>query len=142
VSVAVHSWELTDYRDGVLQATVTCGGGTYIRALARDLGRLTGSAAHLAALRRRKSGPFSVDDAVPLEEVRSGAFELRPAVAALPDLPRAHADDASIAALRQGRTIAASGSDTRAAILDARGAFVALAERDGDRWHPRIVFPA
>src|SRR6186997_1507488 len=45
LTVVVHSWELHGYRDGVLSATVTCSGGTYIRALARDLGRLTDSAA-------------------------------------------------------------------------------------------------
>src|SRR5258706_71763 len=49
-SVRVFAWREVA-RDGAsLRATIACGGGTYIRALARDLGRLTGSAAHLAAL--------------------------------------------------------------------------------------------
>jgi tRNA pseudouridine55 synthase len=139
--VTVHAWELTGYDDGLLRATVTCSGGTYVRALARDLGRRSGSAAHLATLRRRRSGPFSVDDAVPLDRVRDGAFELQPPVAVLPGLQRVRADDAGIAALRQGRAIAALGTGERAAVLDARGDFVALAERDGNSWRPRVVFP-
>jgi tRNA pseudouridine55 synthase len=48
---------------------VTCTAGTYIRALARDLGELLGCGAHLAALRRVRSGPFSLDDAVTLEQL-------------------------------------------------------------------------
>jgi tRNA pseudouridine55 synthase len=58
--VRVYAWDLRALREDAADFTVTCGGGTYVRALARDLGRLSGSAAHLAALRRTRVGPFDV----------------------------------------------------------------------------------
>ena len=67
VDVTVYSWRVSSYRDGVLSAVISCSGGTYIRALARDLGRLTSSAAHLAALRRTRAGNFDIANASPLE---------------------------------------------------------------------------
>jgi tRNA pseudouridine55 synthase len=67
VNVTVHRWEIGEIRSGSLSATVTCSGGTYIRALARDLGRLTSSAAHLGALRRTRVGPFDIADSATLE---------------------------------------------------------------------------
>jgi tRNA pseudouridine55 synthase len=69
VDVTVHAWEIRELAGGVLTATVTCSGGTYIRALARDLGRLTSSAAHLSALRRTRVGAFDVAGAATLEEL-------------------------------------------------------------------------
>lgn len=67
VEVSVHSWDVGDYRDGKLSAVITCSAGTYIRALARDLGRLTSSAAHLASLRRTRAGNFDVANAATLD---------------------------------------------------------------------------
>lgn len=72
VPVTVYEWRPVAWHDDALEATVVCSGGTYVRALARDLGRATGSAAHLAALRRTRSGPFDVRDAVPLARLGEG----------------------------------------------------------------------
>ena len=58
VSVRVDSWEVLDLTPQHARVRIRCGGGTYIRSLARDLGRLVESAAHLTALRRTASGPF------------------------------------------------------------------------------------
>ena len=69
VDVTVHSWELGSYSNGKLSAVITCSGGTYIRALARDLGRLTSSAAHLASLRRTRAGNFDVAHAATLDSL-------------------------------------------------------------------------
>jgi tRNA pseudouridine55 synthase len=72
---------------------VRCSAGTYVRALARDLGAAVGSAAYLAALRRTASGPFTLADARPLDAVRAAAAEgrlgdlLLPPGAGLADLP-------------------------------------------------------
>ncbi|MDQ2890498.1 MAG: tRNA pseudouridine(55) synthase TruB [Gemmatimonadota bacterium] len=68
--VVVHEWRVTSFADDELRAVITCGGGTYIRALARDLGRACGSAAHLTALRRTGSGPFDVAEASTLDQLR------------------------------------------------------------------------
>lgn len=72
VEVRVHEWIIESQERDLLRATIVCGGGTYIRSLARDLGRATGSAAHLEALRRTRCGAFDVRDAVCLEDLRDG----------------------------------------------------------------------
>ncbi|HUQ47491.1 MAG TPA: tRNA pseudouridine(55) synthase TruB [Gemmatimonadaceae bacterium] len=69
--VEVIGWQIDAEREGEIDVTVTCGTGTYIRALARDLGRITDSAAHLTALRRIRSGPFDVADASTFETICS-----------------------------------------------------------------------
>ncbi len=78
VDVVVHSWDVRDFRGDTLSAVVTCSGGTYIRALARDLGRLTSSAAHLGALRRTRVVEFDVRDAATLEILSADPARVRP----------------------------------------------------------------
>ena len=75
--VTVHSWELASFRDGQLKAVINCSSGTYIRALARDLGRLTSSAAHLASLRRTRAGTFDVADASSLETLTRDSTRIK-----------------------------------------------------------------
>ena len=70
VRVHVREWKVRSFADDVLDAEITCGSGTYIRALARDLGRLADSAAHLESLRRTRSGAFDVQDAVTLDQLK------------------------------------------------------------------------
>ena len=77
VDVTVHSWQLGPYTDGRLSAVITCSGGTYIRALARDLGRLTSSAAHLAELRRTRAGHFDVADASTLDTLSKDSARVK-----------------------------------------------------------------
>jgi tRNA pseudouridine55 synthase len=77
VNITVHSWDIRGIEPGSLSATVTCSGGTYIRALARDLGRLTSSAAHLGALRRTRVGPFDVADAATLDTLANAPPRVR-----------------------------------------------------------------
>jgi tRNA pseudouridine55 synthase len=67
-----------DFADGALKATITCSGGTYIRALARDLGRMTSSAAHLEALRRTVVGKFDVRDAPTLDALTADPSRVKP----------------------------------------------------------------
>jgi tRNA pseudouridine55 synthase len=75
--VTVHSWEIGTYIDGKLSAVITCSSGTYIRALARDLGRLTSSAAHLEVLRRTRAGHFDVTDACSLDTLSKDAARVK-----------------------------------------------------------------
>jgi len=65
--VTVSSFALLARRGPELDVSVTCSSGTYVRALARDLGAALGVGGHLTALRRTRVGPFSLDDAAPLE---------------------------------------------------------------------------
>jgi tRNA pseudouridine55 synthase len=138
--VEVFAWRDV-VRDGdLLRATIACGSGTYIRALARDLGRLTGSAAHLGALRRVRSGPFRVTDAIGVDLVRDGGAALRPALDALPTIPHVPLDSEDAERVLRGIAVQRSGDAARAALVDARsGALLALAEGSGTRWQPRVV---
>ena len=77
VDVTVHEWKLSRFTDDAVAAVITCSSGTYIRALARDLGRLTGSAAHLSSLRRTRVGEFQVRDAATLEGLSQGDAPIR-----------------------------------------------------------------
>ena len=139
-SVRVFAWREVA-RDGAsLRATIACGGGTYIRALARDLGRLTGSAAHLAALRRVRSGPFHVSDAVSLDSLRGGGASLRPALDALPTIPHVTLDGDDAERVLRGIAVPRADDAVHAALVDGRsGALIAFAEADGPRWQPRVV---
>ena len=140
-AVTVFGWHDV-VREGphVLRARIACGGGTYIRALARDLGRLTGSAAHLSALRRERSGPFQVGDAVTLDELRAGHAALRPALDALPTIPHVILDGDDAERVLRGIAVPRVDDAARAALVDGRsGALVAFAEADASRWQPRVV---
>ncbi|MEP6990840.1 MAG: tRNA pseudouridine(55) synthase TruB [bacterium] len=138
--VEVFGWRDVRRDGSRLHATIACGGGTYIRALARDLGRLTGSAAHLAELRRERSGPFHVADAVSLDALREGRTVLRPALDALPTLPRVTLTGDDAERVLRGMTVSRHADAGAAALVDERsGALVAFAEADGASWQPRVV---
>lgn len=148
--VRVDAWDVLAWRDASgdapaeLDARVTCGPGTYIRSLARDLGRLVGSAAHLAALRRTHSGAFDVADAITLDALRESPPALRPARDAVPEFVEQPLNTADVRRVFAGNLVAAAIPGEHAALLDgASGRLVAVAERrpssGGDRWQPRVV---
>lgn len=144
VPVRVHEWQVSAWRDAELDAVITCSGGTYVRALARDLGQLSGSAAHLTALRRVRSGPFSVCDAATLDEVATGSATVLPPIEAVRSLPAERLDAEELSRVINGRPVAASVAGDRAALVDGRGDLVAVAARakgDGgvELWRPRLV---
>jgi tRNA pseudouridine55 synthase len=81
-TVTVYSLEILDWRSGdfpELDLAISCGTGTYIRAIARDLGTVLGTGATLAALLRTRSSGFTLDTSLPLEElaeqVEAGTFQ-------------------------------------------------------------------
>jgi tRNA pseudouridine55 synthase len=144
VPIVVHQWEWLGATSSSLTVRITCGGGTYIRALARDLGRLLGSAAHCDVLRRVASGAARVEDAVPLSalapgSVAEGEVSLMSPRPLLEPIATEVLDDAQRHALRFGRRISATQPGTRAALL-VDGEVVAIAERTADaQWQPRVV---
>ncbi|MBA3341970.1 MAG: tRNA pseudouridine(55) synthase TruB [Gemmatimonadaceae bacterium] len=77
VSVEVHEWRVLADRGRELDVRIECGTGTYVRALARDLGRQTGSAAHLSSLRRVRSGNFDIGQAATLDDLKRSPPPLR-----------------------------------------------------------------
>ena len=137
--VNVYSWEVLERAVDVWRVVITCSGGTYIRALARDLGRLTESAAHLGALRRLRSGAFNIDHAVSLEALEQGRAELLSPRAALPTLPTQTLGDADRQRVRNGNPVVASVDGALALLIDDAGNLLALAEREGNVLQPRVV---
>jgi tRNA pseudouridine55 synthase len=138
--VVVHRWQILARDEASLSVRITCSGGTYIRALARDLGRLTGSAAHLSALRRLKSGLFDVADASTVDEIGSGAIELRPLRQAIPSLVTRELNDDELARVLHGNpVIDEQTSVDRLALIDDNGELVAIAERSGIELRPKVV---
>jgi tRNA pseudouridine55 synthase len=139
--IIVHRWELGSRAGADLAARVTCSGGTYIRALARDLGRLTNSAAHLAALRRVRSGCFVVDDAYTLEQLRAGDSKMQPLRDAIPSIPTRRLAEPELTRVLHGNAIVANGEPlaSRVALIDDEKALVAVAERERDELRPKLV---
>ncbi|HKP48909.1 MAG TPA: tRNA pseudouridine(55) synthase TruB [Gemmatimonadales bacterium] len=120
VPVTVHDIELVEYRPPDLCFRAVVGPGTYVRALARDLGNQLGVGAHLTALRREAIGSLVVEDAVPLEQL--GPAALLSPQSVLRDLPSVDLDDTERKAVVHGRPV----KDTGAAGQRAGGAVVAL----------------
>ncbi len=141
VPVHVHSWVVRAHRerDGETDVTIRCGAGTYIRALARDLGRATNSAAHLSALRRTRSGPFDVAGATSFADLRDQRATLRSPREAIPSIAEQRVSGEDALRLARGMRVCASIDGERAALLDDAGALLAIAERSGEEWQPRVV---
>lgn len=158
VPVEVHAIERVDWTPPLLRFRVDCSSGTYIRALARDLGEALGVGAHLAGLRRTRVGDHSVEGAVPADALddaeRVAAAWLAPREA-LTHLPCLDLTPEQAARIRTGqritadvgqeseppRSTAGGGHEGRLALfLDEE--LVALAETEGEWILPRRVFPA
>lgn len=131
-----------------------CGKGTYVRALARDFGRVLGCHGHVSALRRTRVGPFAEADALPLaalqdagvdgplsEQLLSALMPVETALAALPSLA-VTAGDAE--RLKSGRSIILRGRDapivSGLAYVTCRGRLVALVEGHGGELLPKRAF--
>ena len=141
VAVTVHEWRVDAWDGEMLRATVTCSGGTYVRALARDLGRAARSAAHLETLRRTRSGPFRVKEAATLDALEQRGVEtyLRSPLEGLEGLSVESLDGDAIARVKRGQAVGASAPGERAALVDRERRLVAVAVREGTEWRPRVV---
>ena len=143
VPVTVHEVEWIGWTPPEVAFRVTVSAGTYVRALARDLGERLGVGGHLAALRRESIGPLSVDDAVPLDRVAPEA--VLPPAAVLRHLPAVELDEASCRNVVHGRATEdpdpGRPNGPEVALL-AGGELVAVAT-SGDGWlRPTVVLAA
>jgi tRNA pseudouridine55 synthase len=153
VAVTVTSLERLSMEGPYLQIRVAAESGFYVRALARDLGEALGCAGHLHALRRTRSGGFSVADAIPFQDAERLGRDLQsrviPAAEALPHLPcvrmtasgltRAmHGNPIGPADL-EGRWIPPAGAGGPVRLLAGDGRLVALAHSRGGALHPVTV---
>lgn len=146
------AWDDADPERPIAVMDVTCSAGTYVRALARDLGETVGSAAYLGALTRTASGPFELADAVPLDDVRAAAADgpdgltamLRPIDDGLDTFPVIDLSETELAAVARGQFVRpAAGIPSPAAHYRLRGPdgrLAAIASADGTRLAPDKVF--
>ena len=141
VDIVVRQVELLEYAYPDLRFRATVSAGTYLRALARDLGERLGSAAHLRALRREAIGALSLSDAVALDEVDRGA--LRPPLEVLGHLFRVEVSDAEAEQLAVGKAVAlgAHGQGPVAATAPD-GRLVAVGELRDGAFQPEVVLEA
>jgi len=132
-----------------------CGKGTYVRALARDLGRLLGTYGHVSALRRTACGPFDERDMIPLEQLQalcdraasgegSLADALLPVETALDDIPALAVTRADAARLHRGQAVLLRGRDaptfSGTVYVTVGGRLLALAELGNGELIPKRVF--
>jgi tRNA pseudouridine55 synthase len=153
-SLLLVSWDDADPDRPVAVIDVDCSAGTYIRALARDLGEAVGGAAYLGALTRLSSGPFILADAVPLDDVRTAAADgpaglqplLLPIDAGLDTFPVVALGTEELAAVARGQFVRPlSGVPVDAdhyRLVGPDGALVAIASGTGGRLVPDKVFIA
>jgi tRNA pseudouridine55 synthase len=112
--VTIHALDLIDAGRDEAVFEARCGKGTYVRALARDLGRSLGCYGHVSALRRTRVGPFFETDAVllvDLDDDASCAKALRRVEAGLMEVPRVVVDSCVAARLRRGQPVLLRGHD-------------------------------
>ena len=136
-----------------------CGKGTYVRAIARDLGRLLGCYGHVIALRRTRVGPFDEARSITMETIQEAAKQdeaneagggealaqlLAPVESALSDLPELLVTPADAASLTRGQAILIRGRDAPVmsgpAFATSKGRLIALGELDKGALHPTRVF--
>jgi tRNA pseudouridine55 synthase len=125
-----------------VDATVSCSAGTYVRALARDLGAALGVGGHLTMLRRTRVGVFTLDDAASLEELATRWRALSLAEAARRAFPSLDLSDDQAQLVRHGRPLPDVPLDTDGpvAVFDPSGEFLALYEQDGPAARAIAVF--
>lgn len=146
--VQVHRLELISWQPPDLVLEAFCSAGTYVRALARDIAEALGTVGHVTALRRLASGPFRVEEAVPLPELLATddwSRYLRPPDAGLVDMPILEVTAEQARALLHGRPIHGHPPQDDASLRRAYvlGHFFGLVVWDSERhaWRPRKIFP-
>ncbi|MBX9710736.1 MAG: tRNA pseudouridine(55) synthase TruB [Xanthobacteraceae bacterium] len=154
--VEIHELILLEQSDNdrsVFEAE--CGKGTYVRALARDMGRILGCYGHISALRRTLCGPFTEADMIPLAELEalcdraasgegSLADALLPVETALDDIPALAVTRADAARLARGQAVLLRGRDaphsSGTVYVTVGGRLIALAELGNGELIPKRVF--
>ncbi|WP_225675852.1 tRNA pseudouridine(55) synthase TruB [Bradyrhizobium hereditatis] len=154
--VEIHELTLIEHGDNGLSVfEAECGKGTYVRALARDIGRILGCFGHICALRRTLVGPFRETDMIPLEELEalcnraasgegSLADALLPVETALDDIPALAVTRADAARLHRGQAVLLRGRDapnnSGTVYVTVAGRLLALAEIGNGELIPKRVF--
>jgi tRNA pseudouridine55 synthase len=144
--VTIHALDLLDHGADRLTVRVDCSKGTYIRSLAMDIGEQLGCGAHLTALRRERSGPFQLKDAVELSVLEEEGLEatrarLQPADSALAHLAEVRVEPGDAQRLRLGQSVDCSAPAADPVRMYSDEEFLGLGRIDAaGRLHPRRLF--
>lgn len=153
--ISIYQLEVIAWLPPRLTLAVECSKGTYMRSLAYDLGERLGCGAHLGALVRTRSGPFSLSESITLEQLSDAGAEiaqfLYPADVALQQHPALVLDEATVERVLHGNAFTSDEQSGRppatreagrlARVYDTAGHFLAIAEWDAERglWQPKKV---
>jgi tRNA pseudouridine55 synthase len=138
--VTVEAFELLARRGADLDVAVECSSGTYVRALARDLGAGLGVGGHLTALRRSRVGPFALQHARTLEQLeREPGLSLPLDDAVAVAFPRRDLDAALAADIAHGRPLPAGGLTGPYGVFAPDGHVLALVTDRGEQARPLVV---
>lgn len=147
-TVEIEACELLDYSERDWTIDLLCGGGTYVRSLGRDVGERLGWGVVMTALERTAVGPFTLADAVPLDDLTPQTWRehLCSPLVGLPEMPRVSLKDPEVQAIRCGRALPWPNTAVRdhdVALCDAAGTMLGVGrvEVAGQRLQPTIVFP-
>ncbi len=149
------AWNSDDPERPIAIVDVTCSAGTYVRAIARDLGAAVGGGAYLGALTRTASGPFRLEEAISLDVLRGAAADgaaaltrlLLPVDAGLEAMPSLRLEPAEITDAAMGRFVRpAAGvrglpSEAPIRLLDGAARIVGIGRLDGRRIAPEKMLP-
>ena len=137
VRVEIERFDLVSFDPPFATFRVVCSAGTYIRSLVHELGSQVGCGAHLSALRRTRSGDFTIEGAVDLE--RMTETDLVPMDRLLSSWPRIEVSEAEETKVIHGNEIRGASSGDFARIFNKKGEFIALASVQSGWVRPRLV---
>jgi tRNA pseudouridine55 synthase len=164
--IEIGRLDIVEHKDGGTLFEIECGKGTYVRSLARDMGRDLGCFGHIADLRRMEVDPFTADDFVTIAELEAARFGDRPqageeaaeapldfsaidallvdTVAALDCLPQVAISDDAATKIRLGNPVVIRGRDApveaEEACATVRGKLVAIGAIEQGMFKPKRVF--
>jgi len=133
--VVIRQLDLEEFESEHVVLRVECSKGTYIRALAEDIGGVLGCGAHLAGLQRLAAGPFALGDAIgmdALEALSQGARlkRLLPSEALLGSRPRLVLEEPAAAKFSQGQAVSVNSASGSVAVFGDKGVFIGAGEVD------------
>jgi tRNA pseudouridine55 synthase len=160
-SVEIKALEVIEWKDADPErpyaiVDVGCSAGTYVRAIARDLGARLGCGAYLGGLVRTASGPFTLDRALTLDAIRDAAASggpdgvralLLPSDTGLDAMPTVTLTEHEIADAAMGRFVrpaagvGSAAGDAEVRLLDGASVIVGIGRRDGNRIAPTKMLP-
>jgi len=140
-SVVIYNINTLSYEWPRLDLEVVCGGGTYIRSVARDLGEVLGCGGLVEVLTRTRIGPFSLESAIDPADVTADSLihQIRPALEAVPDLPKVRLSAEQVVEVARGKVVQApsepvlESAGSNIALLDPSGNLIAIGELSATR---------